>query len=240
MSLAIRTKATLAAALAVAALAAASLVVVQILARSTSPPGPPSRIEVRHLTSGAILTTGETSVTTAPITPTLERVFVSVMGLTHSTTPVPTVAGGGVSWQEVSTAQKKPGAPRRLTLFSARGLTAGPLTIGFPSEQKSRWMWAIAETDATNLVEVVPQVRGSLETSHCAGVPDLDPGHSLLGVFGIGQPFHDVEADSGFTVLGQFRTDLATIAQGYGSSSEGCVFWQRPAHALGIAVEIAL
>jgi hypothetical protein len=215
------------------------LVLVCLLGAGTC--APPASAGVTHLTSSGVQVIDASRVATAIVRPDPAQTVLAYIGTFSSggaAAPIPKLSGGGVTWTRVGMVPSAPDAPRRLTLFSAKGVAPGALTISFPVVSRVWVGWSIVQA---------PGAVRQVGTAYAAGppasvaVPSAPRGVVIAG-FMVGTN-SIVQALVPATKLGEGHTPSLATSTSTDSSRAATVSstWvdDGPGHFGGIAVEMA-
>lgn len=165
----------------------------------------------------------------------------------ESVSPQSSISGLGLTWSVVGFYNKKPGAPRGMTLLKAnlpQNSLTGPLTINYNMEPNGgHWFWVIDWTSGTNIVQIDARVDGGFLTNYQATLsPSSQPGNLAVAGILVGEQETIVSPGAGLTKLGQSPTNVfAGVTTAWTANSRGAMdfSWTRPAHCFEVALEIS-
>ncbi len=165
-------------------------------------------------------------------------VLLFVGAITSDPTPIPSITGGGATWELVTTVTRREDSPRRLSLFKAKNVGSGPLTVSFSRTEQSRstWFWSVVQVQG-DVKQVTQEVPNNFVTSKSLSFESISADNTVIAGFFVGQP-GKVSASQGSTILEQANSLRATLATGLSASKDIGVTWEERAHAMGIAAEI--
>jgi len=202
----------------------------------------------RALTTGYAVLRDASSATSGTFVPKAgSRIFVWVSDLVSGQpAPIPVVSGGGLSFKLLASITKNGQSARRLSLFTAVAASAGaPMKVTFRFGQslpQSEWIWSVVQTGQTKVSQLAVNSEGGFVTAYSVTFPRATrPGATTIGGFIVGMGGY-VSPDPRLRQAGQAHgtqpaASILTEWGGRGYTQTSCS-WQKPAHSLGIAIEV--
>ena len=208
-------------------------------------------VTAAHITAGGAANSGQSSFTTASITPAENKLYLLVVEswLNSGSVNEPTVTGAGLTWVKVNGTLD--GTNQRITLFRAMGTgSAGALTIDHAGQVQILCQWHLAEfssviTTGTNGSDAVVQSAVNNDSGTDTSITVTLSAFSNVNNATYGGMFHEVgitiTEGSGFTALSTNSVAHSALSE-FKDSNDTSVDWTWSSTAskkVAVAVEIA-